>query len=119
MRVMSEVPTHPRKDHPMRSYDDYLGTKRDQFGDKFDPSALAQEFVPYFESGERIRVVDGEHVRTGTIGVTTGWRPAFLLMHRSSDDGSSDVLGLKDRVTHVKRGRTYVAVTCADCGCVT
>lgn len=78
----------------------------------FDDSTLAKGFIRYFNSGERIRVASptGEWTRTGTVGVTTGWRPAFLLMHRSSDSGSSDVLHSDTVVTHVQRHGKYVPV---------
>jgi hypothetical protein len=63
---------------------------------EFDPSALWEvvgEIRRAFETGERIAVlVDGE-VLTGTVSVTIGWRPAFLLMRTSRALGSSDVLG--------------------------
>jgi hypothetical protein len=91
------------------------------FGEKFDPSDLAPQFVEYFESGERIKVEtdhgEWRNIRTGTISVTTGWRPAFLLIHRRNSDGSSDVLGARDRVTHVQYGKAYRPVACEDCGC--
>ena len=93
-------------------YEDYIEQKRRQYGDRFDTSDLAPQFIEYFESGERIKVQTDEHVRTGTVGITIGWRPAFLLMHRSSDHSSGDVLGTQDQVTHVQRGRTYVPLCC-------
>lgn len=81
-------------------------------GPGFDPAALeaADQFAPYFRTGTRIKVTtthpDGEtYVRTGTVGVTSGWRPVFLLMHRSSDHGSSDVLRASDRITGIQTGR--------------
>lgn len=91
-------------------YQEFIERATRKHGDKFDASELAPEFARYFR-GERVRVrfSHGEEL-TGTIGVTTGWRPAFLLMRRSSDVGSSHVLGAGDHVVAVKRGREYVAV---------
>jgi hypothetical protein len=40
-------------------------------------------------------------VRRGRIGATTGWRPALILLSRSSAIGSADVLTPEDRVTAV------------------
>lgn len=95
----------------MTAYDQLLARGVARHGDRFDPGDLAAGFVRYYGTGERVRVTDGHgYTRTGTVGVTTGWRPAFLLMHRRSDVGSSDVLGTGDRVTHVRHGRTYVPV---------
>ena len=70
---------------------------------------LPAKLVPHFRSGVRIRVANGEYVRTGKVGITTGWRPAFLLMHRSSDTGSSDVLNERDQITGVQSGRAYIS----------
>jgi hypothetical protein len=75
-----------------------------------DRSALAPQFAHYYQTGERIRVRfagEAEEV-TGTIGRTTGWKPAYLLMRRSNVRWSPYVLSADDRVTAVKHGRTYV-----------
>lgn len=91
----------------------YLARKR--AGDpRFDASDLAEGFWPYFTSGERVKVVnvaDGSAPRFGTVGITTGWKPAFLLMHRSNAVGSSDLLGPNDRVIAVESGSRYRALT--------
>jgi hypothetical protein len=96
-------------------YDDYIARKTAEYGDRFDASDLAPQFVRYFNSQERIRVDShgGEHVRTGRVSVTSGWRPAFMLMHRSSDLGSSDVLGADDKIIAVQHGREYVRRSCS------
>jgi hypothetical protein len=101
----------------MTNYDEMVADKKAQYGGKFDPSDLDPRFVQYFNSGERIRVetTDGDavDVRTGTVGVTTGWRPAFLLIHRVDASSLSLNLLLPDdnhRVTAVKRGESYEAI---------
>lgn len=85
----------------------------DREGHLMDYSSLdaAGQFKPYFR-GPRIKVTttypDGEtFTRFGTVGVTTGWRPVFLLMKRSDSVGSSDVLGPDDKVVAVKTGSHY------------
>ncbi len=96
----------------MASYDAYLRSKQQQFGDRFTPVDLDQRFVTYFENGQRIRVrldVFDKEV-TGTVSVTTGWKPCFLLMHRASDHGSVYLLGPEDVITAVQIGRTYIAL---------
>ena len=92
-------------------YQDYLKRKTIEHGNKFDASALAPQFVPYFHSDVRIRVQDGDRIIAGTVGVTIGWRPAFILMSRSSAHGSSEVLYPEHKIIAVKRGRKYVPVT--------
>lgn len=77
----------------------WCAAKEVEYGSKWDPSDLEPRFIPFFRTDQRIRVAcmfntsQPEHVRTGTVGVTTGWRPAFLLMHR--------------RIVAVQHGRTY------------
>lgn len=100
----------------MGEYERYVARARAQHGDRFDPVALeaAGKFRRYFR-GPRIKVrttyAGGEtHERTGIVSVTTGWQPAFLLMHRSSDSGSWDLLGARDEIVAVQMGRTYVPV---------
>jgi hypothetical protein len=88
----------------MTKYDEYLERKRKQFGESFDSSDLATQFVPFFNSQARIAVEfhdkGGEiyEVKRGRIGVTTGWKPAFLLMLTTRSTGSSYVLHSQDTV---------------------
>ena len=91
----------------MSKYTDYIARKRAEYGERFDPSELDPRFAPYFDNGERVRVATYGLVLTGTIGVTTGWRPAFLLIRRKTDRGSSWVLGANSHVLAVKRGKGY------------
>lgn len=96
----------------MSTYTDYLTRAQRSHGEKFDSSSLAPQFITWFNTGQRIKVrttySSGEtYIRTGIVGVTTGWRPAFILMHRSNAFGSSDVLDARDEVIAVQRGRKY------------
>lgn len=75
-----------------------------------DRSGLNPAFDQYYHAGRvRVRFSDGVEL-TGTIGRTTGWRPCYLLMRRSSDFGSSWTIGPNDRIVAVQRGREYVVV---------
>jgi len=91
-------------------YGQLLARKAREHGSKWDPSGLAPQFAPYLHSDTRIKVRGPWGTRTGTVGITTGWRPAFLLMARTSAHGSSDLLGPEDQIIAVKRGRVYVPV---------
>ena len=88
----------------MSKFTDYVTRKRLEYGDKFDPSELADKFRPYLHSSERITIefcdASGNCYETkrGTVGVTTGWRPSFMLMLRSNSTGSSHLLGKNDRI---------------------
>lgn len=87
---------------PRSSYAQYQVHKRRQFGAQFSTTDLAPQFVPYFESGARIEVRSPSGwTRRGRVGITTGWRPAFLLMSRTNCRGSSDVLGAGETVVRV------------------
>ena len=92
-----------------RNYADFVYRKRREYGERFSEADLAARFIPFFESGERIRIVDlGGGETTGTVGVTTGWKPAFLLMRRSSDLGSEILLGPETKILAVQRHGRYV-----------
>lgn len=71
---------------------------------KFDQSALAPEFVPYFNSQQRIKVrFEYGEIKTGTVGITGGWKPCFLLMLTKRSIGSSWCLSSKDTIIGVKK----------------
>lgn len=72
-----------------------------------DTDGLHPSFHPYYVGPHptrrpRLRVEtvyrddDGtpthSHMRTGTVGRSTGWRPVYLLMSRADSRGSSDVI---------------------------
>ena len=98
----------------MRNYQDYLNRKRAEHGAKFDTADLNPDFIRYFESGQRIKIrfqcglVFSEMF--GTVGVTTGWKPVFLLMSNRSAAESSTTIGNDCKVVAVKIGKTYRAV---------
>jgi len=92
----------------MTNYEAYIQRKVGEYGDKFDADQLARKFIPAFNSEERIRVkFQFDKVRSGTIGVTTGWRPSFMLMLTSRSRGSSHLLSDTDEIvpnsTPIKR----------------
>lgn len=92
----------------MRNYSAMVAQRKATHGDKFDESALDKRFVPYFESGERIKVRTlGLMIITGTVGVTTGWCPCFLLMRMRRGTGSAFTLGPNDDIVAVKHGKTW------------
>lgn len=51
--------------------------------------------------GARIEVTRDGWTRRGRVSVTTGWKPALLLMHRRSDRSSADVLDERDHLVRV------------------
>jgi hypothetical protein len=79
--------------------DGYYTTKRAQYGARFDDAELAPQFWPAIESGDRIEVDIGNgEVKRGRVGVTTGWRPCFMLMARRNCIGSSVLLNRDSRI---------------------
>lgn len=78
-------------------------------GKKFNTHRLAPQFYPFFtgcRAGPRIEVrtnyPDGTvWVRRGSVSISQGWEPVFLLMSRANADGSSDVLKETDEITGV------------------
>ena len=79
-------------------FDSYLKRKNEEYGNKFDSSDLNKIFIPFFNNHKRVTVQfcndKGKVYETkrGTIGVTTGWKPIFLLMLTSRSIGSSWVI---------------------------
>lgn len=92
-----------------RDYRNHIANKRREYGDKFDASDLAPQFIEHFESGARIEVEfvgqagNVYETKRGTVGITTGWKPVFLLMLTSRSIGSSHILRAKDRIVRVVR----------------
>ena len=84
----------------MRNYQDMLERRQHEHGAKFDPADLAPQFIRFYESGQRIEVkTPWGDLERGYVGVTTGWKPAFLLVHRRSDSGSSTLLSHEYEIT--------------------
>lgn len=85
-----------------KNFADFIETKKNIYGRKFSTKSLEKKFIPYFESGERIKVDFGYGtVKTGTVGITTGWAPVFLLMLRKDSSGSPWTLSSKDKIVKV------------------
>ena len=86
----------------MKRLVDFIAKKRATYGKKFDDSDLAHKFIPFYESGERIEVDFGHgEIKRGTVGITTGWKPIFLLMLRKDSVGSSWTLRHSDKIVKV------------------
>jgi hypothetical protein len=64
-------------------FSSYIARKTEEYGDKFDASDLSNDCIPHYNAGELRRVKvewpDGT-TQWGRIGVTTGWRPTFILL---------------------------------------
>lgn len=86
-----------------RNYKEYVDNKLKRYGIEFDTSDLNKEFIPYFESGKRITVKfsHGE-IKRGTIGISSGWKPIFLLMLTKRSSGSSYIIGKQDQIARIK-----------------
>lgn len=76
-----------------RNYQETLERFRRRHGDKFDPSDLNKDFVHAYESQQRITVDFGHgECKRGYVGMTTGWKPVFILLLTSRSEGSSWVI---------------------------
>lgn len=88
-----------------KQFGEYIARKEKEYGESFDPSDLAAQFIPYYENQSRIEVEfkhgDSSWTERGRVGVTTGWKPAFLLMKRASDRSSSTILHGNDKIVRV------------------
>ena len=72
-------------------FNNYVERARAQHGDRLDLSELPEKFRPYFRERIRVRAPWGgdRPEKNGVLGVTTGWRPIFILMLRTGAVGSS------------------------------
>lgn len=82
----------------MKNFNDYLNRKKQEYGEKFDPSNLNKDFIQYYENQEKITVDFGYEKKRGRIGITTGWKPCFLLMLTVRSIGSSYTIGKTDKI---------------------
>lgn len=86
----------------MKNYLDFVARGVERYGEKFDASDLAPQFIPYYESDQRIEILTeyGETLR-GRVGVTTGWKPVFIFLLRSDSIGSSITLSNTDKILRI------------------
>lgn len=93
-------------------YQATIARLRAKWGDKLrEPVRDAARFAGYMNTGQRIRVrFGGEDIRTGTVGMSTGWSPVFLLVLRSDSTGSPWVLDDAAEVVAVQRHGRYEPV---------
>jgi hypothetical protein len=79
----------------MRNYNVAIAKLKVLHSDKpsFSESQLDPKFIPFFESEQRIKVkmAYGEEFY-GTVGMSQGWHPIWLLMHNCNSRGSSIIL---------------------------
>ena len=94
----------------MNSMTELVNRKTAQYGNKFDSSDLDKRFITYYQTGQRIKVEICGMITTGTVGVTTGWKPAWLLMRTSRSIGSQWILGKESKLLAVKQGKKYISV---------
>ena len=69
-----------------------------QKGLLFNDRELSRQFVPYYNSQQRIEVDTGGTVLRGYVGVTTGWTPSFFLMLKANSIGSPWILSDSDKI---------------------
>lgn len=81
-----------------RDYKEFIERKKKEYLSKFDDSDLDPRFIPFYENGERIKIESDGRQITGTVGVTTGWKPVFLLMRTSRSLGSSEILNKDTKI---------------------
>jgi len=82
----------------MSKFTDFLNRKCQQYPTNFDASDLNPDFIEAFNCGNRITVDFGYEKKRGTIGVTTGWKPVFLLMLTKRSISSFYTISKTDRI---------------------
>jgi len=87
----------------MKNYQELIKRKKIQYGSRFDDSDLNKDFILYFENQKRIEVDFGYDIKRGRIGITTGWKPCFLLMLTTRSLGSSHTINKEDKIVKIIR----------------
>jgi hypothetical protein len=89
-----------------RSFAEYLTLASKKHYPKWDSSGLASQFIKHFESGQRIEVDDPIFgAKRGYVGVTTGWRPSFLLLSRVNCISSHILISDETKFLKTIRGK--------------
>ena len=81
-------------------WEQWLTRKRVEHGDKFVPPTNAELLAPYLHTGQRVEVVMHDTVQRGFIGITTGWKPIFILLRTKRSTGSWMTLGGNVRIVN-------------------
>jgi hypothetical protein len=85
-----------------KRYADVVDRGAAKYGERFDESGLIKEFRRYYESGRQVQVrFAGGPTLTGTIGISAGAAPTFMLMPLSGSAWSADMIGPHDEVIAV------------------
>jgi len=80
-------------------WDQYIDGRRESCPN-LDTAELYPQFQDAFISRQRVEVTGPIFgTRRGYVGITTGWRPAFILLHNSISRSSPDVLGKDETIT--------------------
>jgi hypothetical protein len=91
----------------MKSYQEFIERKKREHGKKFSEKNINRDFIKYYENGARVEVgyyfKEGAEVeiKRGTIGITTGWQPCFLLMLTKRSIGSSYIINENCKILKV------------------
>lgn len=89
----------------MSNFDTYCSKQDRAYGEKF-VMPTGEEFISAYNKGQDFRILVETDLgsgcvqrRWGYVGITTGWRPCFLLLRRAGQHGSSDTLDpVRDKV---------------------
>ncbi len=88
-----------------QAFEDYLLDRKDA-DPRFKSDGLARKFVEHFRANHRIQVRDKTGaVFSGYVGITIGWRPAFILVYNRKAMGSGVLLTDSEEIVKVYSGR--------------
>ena len=89
----------------MTNYESFINRAKSKHGEKFSDENLNSKFISAFNNGDTYRVkVDFGYDKPvwGYIGITTGWKPCFLLMRRRGQHGSSETINNDSKILDYK-----------------
>ncbi len=96
----------------VRTWDKRVEQLRARHRDKdFKPPDVPAWVVRAYDQRQRVKVrFYGTEIKSGTIGMSTGWQPVALLILTSRSMGSSWIIDQRTELLGIKRGRVYVEV---------
>jgi hypothetical protein len=87
------------------NFDEFLERAKRKHGSIFSDRELSKKFIPFYRTGQRIRIRTFGEIVTGTVSATTGWIPVFILMRTSRSIGSMYTLKDTDEILEIQNAR--------------
>ena len=79
----------------------WIDDKKLRWRESFVPPEGSETLARYCGSEQRVEVDNDGHIVRGFVGITTGWKPSFILLRTKRSIGSWILLGANTKVLKV------------------